>query len=87
MAKNRAQYTCSECGMTFSKWTGQCPNCSNWNTLVETLPAEAEGKNALSSAKVSGKKLDVVNIKYITPSDTNERLKAPFPEVDDAWGG
>ena len=66
MAKSHAQYTCSECGMTFSKWAGRCTNCGNWNTLVETLPAEAvEGKNALSSAKVSGKKLDFVNIKSI----------------------
>ncbi len=87
MAKNRAQYTCSECGMTFSKWTGQCPNCSNWNTLVETLPVEAEGKNALSSAKVSGKKLDVVNIKNVTPSDAKERLKTPFLDLDEVLGG
>lgn len=88
MAKNHARFTCSECGMTFAKWTGQCPNCSNWNTLIETLPAEsAEGKNALSSAKISGKKLDYVNIKSIVPSDAKERLKTPFKDLDTVLGG
>ena len=74
--------------MTFSKWAGRCTNCGNWNTLVETLPAEAvEGKNALSSAKVSGKKLDFVNIKSIVPSDAKERLKTPFKDLDTVLGG
>lgn len=87
MAKSRAHYTCSECGMTFAKWTGQCPNCNNWNTLIETMPAEAqEGKNALSSAKVSGKKLDYVNIKSIVPSDAKERLSTSFPDLDIVLG-
>jgi len=88
MAKTRAEYTCTECGMTFGKWAGRCTNCGNWNTLVETLPAEsAEGKNALSNAKVSGKKLDYVNIKSIVPSDAKERLKTPFPDLDIVLGG
>ena len=88
MAKNHARYTCSECGMTFAKWTGQCPNCNNWNTLIETLPTEsAEVKGALSNAKLSGKKLDYVNIKSIVPSDAKERLKTPFKDLDTVLGG
>ena len=39
MAKNRAQYQCSECGATAPKWSGQCGDCHAWNTLVETPPA------------------------------------------------
>ena len=86
--KSRAQFRCTECGMTFSKWSGQCTNCNNWNTLVEILPAEsAEGKNALSNAKISGKKLDFVNIKSITPSDAKERLKTSFKDLDIVLGG
>ncbi|MBQ3294059.1 DNA repair protein RadA [Candidatus Saccharibacteria bacterium] len=88
MAKTRAQYTCTECGMTFAKWTGQCLNCNSWNTLVETTPAEsAERKGALANAKVSGKKLDFVNIKSIVPSDAKERLKTPFKDLDTVLGG
>ena len=86
--KSREQYRCTECGMTFAKWAGKCTNCGSWNTLIETLPTEsAEGKNALSSAKVSGKKLDFVNIKSIVPSDAKERLKTPFKDLDTVLGG
>lgn len=86
--KSREQYRCTECGTTFAKWAGKCTNCGSWNTLIETLPTEsAEGKNALSSAKVSGKKLDFVNIKSIVPSDAKERLKTPFKDLDTVLGG
>jgi DNA repair protein RadA/Sms len=45
MAKTRTQYQCNECGASAPKWTGQCPDCQAWNTLIEvvagntTLPA------------------------------------------------
>lgn len=37
MAKAKTIYTCTECGGTEPKWQGQCPSCSAWNTLVETI--------------------------------------------------
>ena len=37
MAKAKTNYTCSECGGTSNKWSGQCPSCGQWNTLVETI--------------------------------------------------
>ena len=37
MAKAKRIYGCTECGATFSKWAGQCPECQAWNTLVETV--------------------------------------------------
>ncbi len=88
MGKTKAEYRCSECGMVFSKWAGRCTNCGSWNTLIETLPAESqEGKNALSNARASGKKLDFVNIKSIVPSDAKERLKTSFKDLDIVLGG
>ncbi|MGH8744495.1 MAG: DNA repair protein RadA, partial [Burkholderiales bacterium] len=49
MAKPKSIYTCSECGGQVSKWQGQCPHCSAWNALVETV-IEAPSKNRFSSA-------------------------------------
>ena len=86
-AKARSLFTCTECGSSFAKWTGRCTNCGQWNTLVETLAESAEGKNALAGAKVSGKKLDYVNIGDIVPSDAKERLKTGFPDLDTVLGG
>jgi DNA repair protein RadA/Sms len=48
MAKAKTNYTCSECGGISNKWTGQCPACHEWNTLVETV-VEAPGLNRLSN--------------------------------------
>jgi DNA repair protein RadA/Sms len=35
MARNKSAYTCDACGASLPKWSGQCPECENWNTLVE----------------------------------------------------
>jgi DNA repair protein RadA/Sms len=37
MAKVRSHHVCSECGGTAPRWAGQCPHCSAWNTLQETV--------------------------------------------------
>ena len=37
MAKPKTIYSCTECGGQTLKWQGQCPHCSAWNTLVESL--------------------------------------------------
>ena len=90
MAKSRATFTCTECGAVFSAWTGKCTNCGEWNSLVETLPSEAEevvGKNALSKGQISGKLLEFTNIKSIVSSDAKERLKTGFTDLDIVLGG
>jgi DNA repair protein RadA/Sms len=48
MAKAKTNYTCSDCGGISNKWSGQCPACQQWNTLVETV-VEAPGLNRLSN--------------------------------------
>ncbi|MDD6716881.1 MAG: DNA repair protein RadA [Firmicutes bacterium] len=33
--KKTTAFFCSECGYESAKWTGQCPSCHAWNTMVE----------------------------------------------------
>ena len=90
MAKSRSQFVCSECGASFSKWSGKCENYGEWNTLIESVSSAAgigEGKNALSKSQLSGKKLDYVNIKSIIPSESKLRLKTGFPDLNEVLGG
>ncbi|MDY7575217.1 DNA repair protein RadA [Actimicrobium sp. CCI2.3] len=47
MAKVKTNFTCSDCGGISNKWTGQCPSCGQWNTLIETQ-IEGAGINRLS---------------------------------------
>jgi DNA repair protein RadA/Sms len=44
MAKTRVRYVCEACGATALKWSGQCPACGEWNTLVETLIEPRESR-------------------------------------------
>lgn len=46
MAKVKHQYTCSNCGTAHRKWAGQCGDCGEWNTLIESVfEKEMPGNN------------------------------------------
>jgi len=35
MAKVKIIYSCQSCGYQSPKWLGRCPDCNQWNSLVE----------------------------------------------------
>jgi len=37
MAKIKTVFACTECGGVSPKWLGQCPHCTAWNTLEESI--------------------------------------------------
>ncbi len=43
MAKTKSAFFCQQCGYESPKWTGKCPSCSSWNSLVEEV-IQREGK-------------------------------------------
>jgi DNA repair protein RadA/Sms len=54
-SKSRTQFVCQQCGSTQPKWMGRCPDCGEWNSLVEVVeqrvrPSEKSGAG-LSRAK------------------------------------
>jgi len=57
MSKSSSIYICQNCGESTPKWAGQCPNCSEWNTLVETLRSDDKPKGKLHGA-ATGKAFD-----------------------------
>jgi DNA repair protein RadA/Sms len=44
MAKTKTIYSCTECGGQTLKWQGQCPHCSAWNSLTETIAERATAR-------------------------------------------
>jgi DNA repair protein RadA/Sms len=45
MAKSaKVQFVCTDCGMNFNQWQGQC-KCGAWNTLVEMKIPKSAGNN------------------------------------------
>lgn len=51
MAKTKHQYLCGSCGAVHNKWAGQCGDCGEWNTLVESI---AEKDNSKVSPRFTG---------------------------------
>jgi len=43
MAKPKNNYQCESCGTLLGKWAGQCPECREWNCIIETLPESRPG--------------------------------------------
>jgi len=37
MAKTKTVFVCQQCGADTIKWSGKCPSCGEWNSLVETV--------------------------------------------------
>ena len=48
MSRNR----CTQCGTSHPKWSGRCPSCAAWNTLVEEAPPGRNGRTtAVATAR------------------------------------
>ncbi|MEZ5617980.1 MAG: DNA repair protein RadA [Rhodocyclaceae bacterium] len=82
MAKQKTVYTCTECGGSSPKWQGQCPHCSAWNTLVESL-AETAPTNRFSVVAGSGR---LQRLAEISPQEES-RVATGIEEFDRVLGG
>jgi DNA repair protein RadA/Sms len=87
MAKAKTNYTCSECGAIGTRWTGQCPDCKAWNTMVETV-VEAPGVNRYSQPqhKALAQTAPVLSLADIEAIDV-PRFGTGIDEFDRVLGG
>jgi DNA repair protein RadA/Sms len=84
MAKPKTVYTCTECGGSSPRWAGQCPQCSAWNTLVETLPeATGTGQNRYALAGDTGR---LQRLAEVQPRE-EPRIPTGIEEFDRVLGG
>jgi len=82
MAKDKSQYSCSECGGSSPKWLGKCPQCGAWNTLQEV---RAEGPSTHRFQSLSGTQA-VATLSEIVVADV-PRTPTGQDELDRALGG
>ena len=54
MARPKVLYVCQSCGYQASAWLGRCPECGEWNTLVEELDKKSGGGAARQIGLSSG---------------------------------
>lgn len=82
MVKAKTQFVCSECGYTSGKWSGKCPSCNEWNTMVEEVVQAAP---ALKS-KVVCAPARIVTFDKI-PLESEKRFSTGIGEFDRVLGG
>jgi DNA repair protein RadA/Sms len=85
MAKQKTNYTCTECGGVASKWSGQCPACGQWNTLVETL-VESGGNRFSAQHQGLAQTSPVLSLADIEAIDV-PRFGTGIEEFDRVLGG
>ncbi len=85
MARAKTKFVCSNCGANYTKWTGRCENCGEWNTLVEEM-VDA-GASAVAKGSTAGKVLVPQTIGSIESSELQLRLDTGFGELNDVLGG
>ncbi len=83
--KTKTVFFCTECGNEFPKWSGQCPACHAWNTLVEQ-PAETRKKTAKSQVSGAGKQNQPLPLSEIQITD-ELRFGTGLDELDRVLGG
>jgi len=85
MAKVKTQFICSECGYQTTKWMGKCLGCGSWNTLTETVIADApksvSAQKPIVSAASTPKTIRDVEI------DRYTRYSTGMKELDRVLGG
>lgn len=82
--KEKSIYVCTECGYESAKWQGRCPDCGNWNTLVEEtriIGKEKKGAPAMQREASPVMALDTVN------ADESVRYHTGMEELDRVLGG
>ncbi|MDA8362719.1 MAG: DNA repair protein RadA [Gammaproteobacteria bacterium] len=84
MSRTRSVFSCNECGAQSPKWTGQCPGCGAWNTLVEVAGLPATERSARFSV-LSG--ASTVQPLTSVPVQTNSRIGSGLGELDRVLGG
>src|SRR6476469_6697711 len=85
MAKVKSRYVCQACGSLSSRWQGQCPDCAEWNTLVQETAEISTIFAAKHNLQGGGRVILLIGLE--TPATLPARLPSGLAEFDRAIGG
>ena len=85
MAKAKSVFFCQNCGAESSKWMGRCPQCGEWNTLVEEIIKETKHSRTPSRRcwKSNGEAYRLARYR----NSSIARVSTTFGEIDRVLGG
>ena len=79
-------FFCKECGFEAAKWSGQCPSCRAWNSMVEAPKDRPLRKGSIHEGRALPGNARSYLISEITAGDS-ERYKTGIEEFDRVLGG
>lgn len=82
MSKVKYIIRCQECGYLSPKWMGRCPDCGQWNTMVEETAPNTSGFSGTIKAPVDLPQ-QIVSISPIN----SKRVSTNIKELDRVLGG
>jgi DNA repair protein RadA/Sms len=85
MAKPQKRYVCQACGSVSAKWSGQCADCGEWNTLVEDAGAVVTPFQARHNLQSGGRAIELTGLDADIPLPA--RMQTGIAELDRALGG
>ncbi len=81
--KQKSAWHCAECGHKQFKWSGQCSQCSQWNTLHEEVEIAANSRRFEAQAVAPSRPM---RVKEVSLGET-PRIQTQLPECDRLLGG
>jgi DNA repair protein RadA/Sms len=86
MPKSQSKYLCQQCGYESAKWLGRCPDCGEWNSLVETIVPAARAPSSRAGAGLRPDRAEAIPLPKVQAIQA-ERLATGSPEMDRVLGG
>ncbi|MBK7159536.1 MAG: DNA repair protein RadA [Ignavibacteria bacterium] len=85
MSKVKTKYVCQNCGYSTLRWSGKCPDCDTWSSLVEEIVTNDKKRSSGSGPL----KVNEGSYKLISEiSSVNEsRTQTHISELDRVLGG
>jgi len=84
LKKSETIYVCQSCGHQSRKWLGKCPECGEWNSLVEERAPTVKKGSARNSFAL--REVTAVPFSEIEPQD-DVRVSSGVTEFDRVLGG
>ena len=82
MAQAAARYVCQSCGTSYTRWSGRCENCGEWNTIVEEISRQSAPKG------LTGKRGRHIALQSLAGTAPDEPRRATaIAEFDRVVGG
>ena len=80
-ARTRSRFVCASCGGTTLRWAGRCPECGEWNSLVEEVLERVAAGGGRSAPAAPARPLAQVDISAAA------RISTGAAELDRLLGG